>query len=59
MPHSNVNYSHHVLHDVPGTYLSYNWEFVHFHPAEKTQNAFDFSRWLKSSGGIFIHMADG
>ena len=30
MQYSIVNYSHHVIHYVPRTYLFYNWEFVHF-----------------------------
>ena len=32
---SSVNYTYHVIHCIPSTYLSYNWKFVpfdHLHP---------------------------
>ena len=28
--YSSVNYIHHVVHNSPSAYLSYNWEFVPF-----------------------------
>ena len=36
LTYSNVNYISHVVHYIPGAYLSYKWKFVpsdHRHPA--------------------------